>query len=64
MKIVYQSYLLRIWNTITSNYTDWHASVEEILTHKIETFNSSQELFEYLQLIIDQENSQQDEERK
>ena len=63
MKISYQSFLLRIWNNEPSNYTNWQASLEEVSTHELKTFNNLDELFLYLRSIIELLN-QQNEERK
>ena len=51
MEIFYQSFLLRIWKSKTQNYDNWHASLEDPVTHQIITFNHPDDLFEYLRHI-------------
>lgn len=48
MEILYQSFLLRIWNKASQNHLDWHASLEDPSTHNIKTFNNPEALFTYL----------------
>jgi len=56
MNQLYQSFLLRIWKNMSQNQVEWRASLEDPSTHVIKTFNSPEDLFEYLLQISELDN--------
>jgi len=53
MNIFYQSFLLRMWKTASSDCSTWHASLEDPHTHEILTFHNCEALYCYLMKIAE-----------